>query len=129
MNVKKDLLDPFDGLTIKELTEVTQGLLLDALDAASVSRTLKLRILDDSFNVPLARDLLLSWVSQAMEVRAQLQFWTEMNGYASGLQVQTIGTDFTHGSVLAMELIEYTILTVKYTEALKSLIIDANSPD
>lgn len=126
MNEKTDLLAPFGDLTVKELTEVTQELLQDALDVASASRISKLKISGNSCSVPLVRDSLLSWASLAMAVRARLLYWTETREYESGLAVRTIGMSFTHGSALVMELIDTTRLTIHYTKALKSLLRDAD---
>lgn len=129
MREKTDLLYPFADLTIKQMIGVTVELLQEGLDAVSVSRTLKPKILGDSYSVPLVRDLLLSLASRVTAAHAQLLFWTEMNEFASGLQVWMIGMDYTRGSVLVMELINEVRGMVAHTEALRTLIIDANSPD
>lgn len=107
MNVQADpVLHLLQDRTLSEITEITKELTQDALETVSTSRTLMLRTLDDSFNASLARDLLLSSVSQAMGARSRLLFWTETNAYAIGLTVVTLGNSYTHGSVLLMELID-----------------------
>src|SRR4051794_20011853 len=111
MSAKMDLLTPFENLTIKQLTEATAALIQEALGAVSVSKTLTQRTSGGSHSVPLVRDLLLSWASQAMAARARLQFWMETNESASGLVVWMIGMDYTRGSVLVMELIDTARLT------------------
>lgn len=121
MNEKTDLTYPFASLTLRELVEVIQELLQEGLAAASASRTSTRKTSVGSYSGPLVRDLLLSWVSQATAARARLLFWTEMNEYASGLQVKTIGQSFTHGSVLVMELISYMPNVVLYTKAVSDL--------
>jgi hypothetical protein len=129
MNEKTDLLTPFENLTIKQTTEAIAGLIQDALGAVSVSRISKQKMSGGSYSVPLVKDLLLSWVSRAMAALAQLQFWMETNAFESGLAVWMIGMGYTRGSVLVMELIDAARMTVCYTDALKDLIIDANSPE
>lgn len=119
MNEKMDPFYPFGDQTLKEMTEVTQELLRDVLDVVSATRISKQRTLDVSCSGPLARDLLLYWASQAMAARSRLLFWMETNGYASGLRVRKIGTDYTLGSQLAMELISTMPNVLFYTELLK----------
>lgn len=121
MNEKRDPLYPFGSLTLTELIEAIQELLRDALAVVSASRKSKPKILDGSFSAPLARDLLLSWASQAMAGLVQLQFWTETSEYASGQLVKTIGTSFTHGSVLVMNLISVMPNVLFYTERVSDL--------
>lgn len=121
MNEKKDPLYPFGDLTLRELIEATRELLQGALGVVSASRKLKQRISDGSFSGPLARDLLLSWASQAMGGLVQLQFWMETNEYVSGQPVKTIGTSFTYGSVLVMSLISVMPNVLFYTERVSDL--------
>ena len=118
MNKATAAISELSGLTLTEVVGVSSAFLESALKAASASRTLTPKILEGLYNGPLARDLLLSWVSQAMAARAQLQFWMEINDYAIGLQVRTLGMSYTRGSVLLMELIELLPTIAYLTEML-----------
>lgn len=120
MNEKMDPFNLSAELTLKELTEVTQELLQDALDVVSRSRTLKQKTSDVLYSGPLVRDLLLSWVLLATGARARLLYWMETSEYANGLQVRTIGMSYTLGSQLAMELISAMPNVMVFTDLLAS---------
>lgn len=112
MNVKQPGMNQLASLTLEQMIEVTAELTQDARAVASATRMLKPKISDYLCSGPLLRDLLLSSVSRLTGARCQLQYWMEMNEYASGLALWTIGQSYTRGSVLAMEVVEEMSVTL-----------------
>lgn len=61
-------------------------------------------------------DRLLSYLAQATGAHSRLRYWMAQNGYATGLPMELILRNYTHGSILLRELIDALSLAIEYAE-------------